>query len=154
MNTVTCLAPDKRTRLDIGGEAMRILVLSKCSDFVTIENLSLDTFRSAREFHLITTDKISEAITLIEENYFDLICIDYAAVGINTLTLLEYTTKTSDLNSHATKIVLTESFSHISSRHREDVLCFANKVISKSADYFSMTKIIANSCFEVGNVYR
>jgi len=126
-------------------EPRKVLVLSKSTNYIGAKGLELENMMLNGTLWLISTSKLSDAITLIEENRFDVICIDYSAVGANTLTLLEYSTKTLELNIRTPKVVLTDSFIHISDKDRKDILCFASKVISKTAKYFSFEKIVGEA---------
>ena len=128
----------------------KVLVLSKSNDYINAKGLKLENLILNRALWLVSTNKLSEAITLIEENRFDVICIDYSAVGTNTLTLLEYTTKTLALNTSTPKVVFTDSFTHISNKDRNDILCFASKVISKTAKYFSLGDIVGEAQPAIG----
>lgn len=132
-------------RASFKSKPRKVLVLSKSTDYIGAKGLELENMVLNGSLWLISTNKLSEAIALIEENRFDVICIDYSAVGTNTLTLLEYSTKTLELNIRTPKVVLTDSFTHISSKDRNDILGFASKVISKTAKYFSLEKIVSEA---------
>ncbi len=119
-----------------------VLLLTKRLDNIAAGKLTFSNTNLSSHYCMISTEKLSEAIALIEESRFDMICIDYEAAGPNTLTLLEYSTKALKLNSSTPKIVLTESFAHISSKHRAEILCFASKVTSKTAEYFCLENVL------------
>ena len=123
----------------------RVLILSKNYAQMNPENLQIANTEFNRDYYIFSTDRITETITQIEENKFDLICIDYEAMGPNAIALLEYSTKILDVNAITPKIVLTDSFTHITSDQRKSILRFAKKVVSKTAAYFSLENIITCS---------
>ena len=118
-----------------------ILIIS--ADFDLREALSDISKSPLNEgYYVMCADRLSDGVELIEETAFDLICIDYNTVGPNTYTLLEFTTKTLDMNSVTPKIVLTESFDHLTSNERNRMLNFASRVTCKKASYFNIPGLL------------
>ena len=133
------------TRTNLKNAPFKVLILSKNYSQMNPVDLQITETEVGRDYYIYSTDRITETIMQIEESKFDLICIDYETMGPNALTLLEYSTKVLEVNSETPKIVLTDSFTHITSDQRKNILRFAKKVVSKTAAYFSLENIITCS---------
>lgn len=95
-----------------------------------------------RNNQLSVVDSIFDAIEQVEDQKFDQIIIDYSLAESNTINFLRYINEVTPNNTKAKIVVLTDSFNHISEKDRMLLLCYSDKVISKTATYFDIKSLV------------
>ena len=121
----------------------RVLILSK--DHFCINRLRSNYSDEKHESYITEIydfESAGTAIMFAEEYRFEVLIFDYSTCSDNTINYLEYLTLDNSISSETMKVVMTDNFTHIDESQRTKLLKYSNKVISKTARYFSMDSIL------------
>ncbi len=122
---------------------LRVLLLSKDQQKITwLKSRHGSNDCQSTRVEIVTVDSLTKAILLAEESKFDVIVVDYSIIPKNILTIIEYLTCVNRRTKNIPKIILTEHFTHIKESKKNVLLQYVNKVLSKTASYFSLDCIL------------